>query len=197
MKRQLFLQTLVKSNRGLSNKGKTYEEIYGPERALKEKAKRRSGGKENRIEKRGKFKRTDEWKRKVSEHHKRKGIKPPSRKGHKASEKTKEKQRNSWTLEKRKKARTRQLKYVGKESSSFKHYQLILEQAEKLKRQGFIVIPLTKVIPDIIALKGNKIIAVEVHNTGRPNYSKYTKDIKQFYDKVMWIKVKRKEYDKN
>lgn len=62
----------------------------------------------------------------------------------------------------------------------------ILKEAEELKKQGFRVIPITKVIPDIIAIKGNKVFAVEVEYK-TPNYAKYTDDIRQSFDDIWWI----------
>ena len=63
----------------------------------------------------------------------------------------------------------------------------ILTECEELEKQGFRAIPTGwKIIPDIIALKDNKVFAVEVEY-GRPNYSKYTNEIQRYYDDVIWI----------
>lgn len=69
-------------------------------------------------------------------------------------------------------------------------WERILQEAEELKKQGFRVIPITKVIPDIIAIKDNKIFAVEVEYS-KPNYNKYTDEIRKFYDDIIWIIRKR------
>ncbi len=67
-----------------------------------------------------------------------------------------------------------------------KHYEKILEQVKNLESQGFRAIPIGKVIPDIIAFKDNKIYAVEVHNTGNPDYNKYV-SIENYFDDIFWI----------
>lgn len=74
--------------------------------------------------------------------------------------------------------------------------QEILEEAENLKKQGFRVIPIVNVVPDIIAIKDEKVFAVEVENSYRnriPNYAKYTDEVRQYFDDVWWvIRGKRK-----
>lgn len=68
-------------------------------------------------------------------------------------------------------------------------YQRALEQCEILKEQGFRVIPIGRVIPDIIAIKDNKVYAVEIeYNT--PNYDKYNK-VPGLFDDIIWILKKR------
>lgn len=63
----------------------------------------------------------------------------------------------------------------------------ILEECAELERQGFRAIPVGwRIIPDIIAIKDNKVFAVEVEY-GKPNYSKYTPEIQAFYDDVIWL----------
>ena len=42
------------------------------------------------------------------------------------------------------------------------------------------------VIPDFIAIKDNKVFAVEVEYN-KPRYEKYTDDIRKYYDDVIWI----------
>ena len=67
----------------------------------------------------------------------------------------------------------------------------VLKEAEELKKQGFRVIPIAmKCIPDIIAIKDNKVFAVEVEYN-KPNYAKYTDEIRQFYDDIIWILKKK------
>jgi len=66
----------------------------------------------------------------------------------------------------------------------------IIKEAEELKKQGFRIIPLIDVFPDIIAIKDGKIFAVEVEY-GKPNYNKYTDEIRQYFDDIYWIIRKR------
>lgn len=70
-------------------------------------------------------------------------------------------------------------------------WQRILKEVPELQKQGFRVIPITKVVPDIIAIKDGKVFAIEVEY-GFPNYKKYTDDIKQFFDDVWWI-IRKKQ----
>ena len=63
----------------------------------------------------------------------------------------------------------------------------IIEEVKEFERQGFRCVPTGgKIRPDFIAIKNNKVYAVEVEY-GRPNYSKYTDDIKQYVDDIIWI----------
>lgn len=71
-----------------------------------------------------------------------------------------------------------------------KAYQRILEETSELEKQGFRCIPITNVIPDIIAIKDNKVYAIEIEYA-TPNYSKYTEDINKRFDDVIWILRKR------
>ena len=65
--------------------------------------------------------------------------------------------------------------------------QRILKECKELEKQGFRAVPTGwKVIPDIIAIKDNKIFAVEVEY-GKPNYKKYTDEIRLQYDDIIWI----------
>jgi hypothetical protein len=69
-----------------------------------------------------------------------------------------------------------------------KCWRRILEEARKLEEQGFRVIPITNVIPDIIAIKNGKVFAVEVEYGSCPDYTKYDDTrYRQFFDDVMWI----------
>lgn len=73
-----------------------------------------------------------------------------------------------------------------------KHYELILEAKKEMEEQGFRCIPIGKIVPDLIAIKGDnlKIFAVEVESgKGVPNYNKY--DNVSFFDDIIW-KVVRK-----
>jgi hypothetical protein len=77
--------------------------------------------------------------------------------------------------------------YIGVDKS----FERIINESKKLKRKGYRVIPIGKVIPDIIAIKNNKVYAIEVE-FGRPNYSKYDKNnYKKYFDEIKWI-IKRK-----
>lgn len=69
------------------------------------------------------------------------------------------------------------------------HDKLLLEHLEKMKSQGFRVIPLLGVLPDGIAIKDGKVYAVELE-TNSPNYRKYS--IAHAYDDVIWIVISRR-----
>ena len=60
-------------------------------------------------------------------------------------------------------------------------------EAKKLEQQGFRVIPITRAVPDIIAIKDGKVFAIEVEYSNHPNYSKYTDDVRKYYDDIVWI----------
>jgi endogenous inhibitor of DNA gyrase (YacG/DUF329 family) len=64
------------------------------------------------------------------------------------------------------------------------HQNAVIEQAEVLKQQGFKVMIIDKVRPDIIARKDDKVYAVEVEFE-KPDYSKY--EGIQVFDDIMWI----------
>lgn len=67
-------------------------------------------------------------------------------------------------------------------------FNLIEIEAKKLESQGYRVIPITHVIPDIIAIKDNKVYAIEVESgKTKPNYAKYTDKIKKRFDDIVWI----------
>lgn len=85
----------------------------------------------------------------------------------------------------------------GKNRKNHAHaicYNRILGEVKILEQQGFKCIPIGKVIPDIIALKDGKVYAVEVEYS-RPNYDKYSDDIKSRFDEVIWI-IKNDKYKK-
>lgn len=65
----------------------------------------------------------------------------------------------------------------------------IEQEIPELERQGFKCVPITRVIPDIVAFKDGKIYAIEVEYSG-PDYAKYDK-IPGRYDDVIWILRKR------
>lgn len=65
-------------------------------------------------------------------------------------------------------------------------YPRILKEIPELEKQGFRCIPIGKVIPDIIGIKDGKVYAIEIEY-GNPRYEKYTDEIRQYYDDVLWI----------
>ena len=69
------------------------------------------------------------------------------------------------------------------------HHERILQEIPELEKQGFRCIPNTKIIPDIIAIKDNKVYAIEVEYQ-KPDYNKYT-DCK-LYDDIIWVIRKKK-----
>lgn len=70
----------------------------------------------------------------------------------------------------------------------------ILKEIKEFEVQGFRCVPTGgKVRPDFIAIKGDKVFAVEVEY-GTPNYLKYTDEAKLFFDDVIWIIRRRKGY---
>jgi len=70
------------------------------------------------------------------------------------------------------------------------HTKYVKEEINNLKLQGFRVIDIDRGIrPDLIAIKNNKIFAVEIE-LNHPNYNKYTNNLD--YDDVIWI-LKKKE----
>ena len=63
----------------------------------------------------------------------------------------------------------------------------IIIEVKEFEKQGFRCVPTGgKARPDFIAIKDNKVYAVEVEY-GKPNYSKYTDEVKQYVDDVIWI----------
>lgn len=63
----------------------------------------------------------------------------------------------------------------------------IMKEVVKLEKQGFKCIPITNVIPDIIAIKDDKVYAIEVEY-GEPNYLKYNKNnYRNRFDDVIWL----------
>lgn len=72
------------------------------------------------------------------------------------------------------------------------HYKEILNQAKILEKEGFRCIPIGKVVPDIIAIKDGKIFAIEVEK-GNPNWDKYTDEIRKFFDDIIWVLLRKEE----
>src|SRR3990167_5365979 len=63
-------------------------------------------------------------------------------------------------------------------------HKRILDEVPKLEEQGFLCIPITSVIPDIIALKDGKVYAIEIEYQ-KPNLEKYERS--KWFDEVVWI----------
>lgn len=80
-----------------------------------------------------------------------------------------------------------------------KHYtEDILPECSKLQEQGFRVVPIGKVVPDMVAIKDGKIFAVEVEDLTAghnliPSYGKYPNELSKYIDDVIWI-VKKREH---
>ena len=68
----------------------------------------------------------------------------------------------------------------------------ILQEIPELEKQGFRCIPIGKVVPDIIGIKHNKVYAIEIDYTYKPNYAKYSNEIRKYFDDVIWILRKKK-----
>ena len=72
-------------------------------------------------------------------------------------------------------------------------YERIDREVLLLEEQGFRCIPITNVIPDIVAIKDGKVYAIEVeYNKGtryyKPNYEKYDKNnYRRRFDDVLWL----------
>jgi PP-loop superfamily ATP-utilizing enzyme len=71
------------------------------------------------------------------------------------------------------------------------HQKAVIEQTEVLKQQGFKVINIDKVRPDMIVRKDDKIYAVEVE-LSKPDYSKY--EGVEVFDDIIWILRIPKQY---
>jgi hypothetical protein len=65
-------------------------------------------------------------------------------------------------------------------------FERILQEIPELEKKGFKCIPIGKVIPDIIGIKDGKIYAIEVERS-KPNYDKYTDDIRKYFEDIIWI----------
>ena len=73
------------------------------------------------------------------------------------------------------------------------YYEDVLPYSEKLKGEGYRVIPIGKAIPDIIAIKDNKVIAVEVEKRAirEKRQQVYNDGAGGFYDEVLWVSLKK------
>ncbi len=84
--------------------------------------------------------------------------------------------------------------YVRKWDNTAKHYSDdILPFARKLLEEGHKVLPIGKVIPDIISIKDNKIILWEIENR-RKLEKKYDfiEEFSDFWDEVRWVMLNEK-----
>ncbi len=85
----------------------------------------------------------------------------------------------------------------GKSRPRYRHkhyYDDILPYANKLKENGFRVIPIGDALPDIIALKDGKVYAYEIENqlVRKRKKLKYNEREQSYYDEIIWITPKRK-----
>jgi hypothetical protein len=99
-----------------------------------------------------------------------------------------------FTIDHKRKISKKQIGNINSKSAVKVSWQRILKEVPELEKQGFRVIPITSVIPDIIAIKDDKIFAVEVEYK-TPNYTKYTDEVRQYFDDIIWLI--RKKGDKN
>lgn len=78
----------------------------------------------------------------------------------------------------------------GNNSTKIHYYDHIIPVAEQLEADGYRVIPIGVVVPDIIAIKDGQIIAVEVEShKGKCNTRKYDKDnYGERFDDIVWVK---------
>ena len=84
-------------------------------------------------------------------------------------------------------------------SYHFNHYyQDILPYAEKLAKEGYRVVPIGVAVPDIIAIKDNKVFAYEIEHLIRPKrkLQKYTEETRKYYDDIIWIVEERQRNKK-
>jgi GT2 family glycosyltransferase len=78
-------------------------------------------------------------------------------------------------------------------NSHLQHFnQDIKPEIKNWKKKGYKIIPISSYneFPDFIAIKDNKVTAVEVEKSKNPNYKKY--ENQKIYDDVVWI-LKHKE----
>lgn len=67
----------------------------------------------------------------------------------------------------------------------------IIQEIKEFEAQGYRCVPVGgKVRPDFIAIKDNKVLAVEVEH-GRPNYAKYDEEMRSYVDDVVWLLRKK------
>jgi len=81
-------------------------------------------------------------------------------------------------------------------TSKFKHYYKdILPVAKKYEKEGYRIIPIGIAIPDIIAIKDNQVIAIEVENKlpRKRKITKYSEKLKSYYDDIVWVYPKKEK----
>jgi len=66
------------------------------------------------------------------------------------------------------------------------HNRDVLKLIPRLEKEGFVCVPTIKPLPDIIAFKEGKIIAIELEH-GTPNLNKYKQE-QSYYNQVVWIR---------
>lgn len=91
------------------------------------------------------------------------------------------------------------MNYDKSKNEQSHYYRDILPYAEKLRQDGWRVIPIGRVYPDIIGIKNDKIVAFEIEssyrNGSRGQYKYSIPEMSGLYDKVEWIFLKeRKKY---
>lgn len=69
-------------------------------------------------------------------------------------------------------------------------FKRIMKQKKFFESRGYKFVPLCKVLPDAIAVKG-EIIAIEDERAKYPNYNKYKGIFKKSYDDIIWIRHKK------
>jgi dTDP-4-amino-4,6-dideoxygalactose transaminase len=85
-----------------------------------------------------------------------------------------------------------------RESFHFKHYyDDILPYAKELEKQGYRVVPIGVAVPDIIALRDNKVYAYEIEKSlpKKRKLEKYNEETAKYYDDIIWVareKIKHK-----
>ena len=93
-------------------------------------------------------------------------------------------------------------KSFRKTSRLLHHSVYVVPEMKKFEQKGYRVIPIAKVIPDFLAIKDGKIVAVEVESTTTVRLGKVDKyehlEDRHSYDDVVWItqpvSVKKKRY---
>ena len=134
---------------------------------------------------------SDEVKRKIS----------LSKKGKKLTQETrikiglahKGKKRPPFSKEWRDKIAIKNRLRVGELSTINTADRRIKAEVEILRSQGFVAVPTGgKVIPDIVAFKDGKVFAFEVEYR-EPNYSKYTDEMKSYFNDIVWI-IRKKNH---
>ena len=80
----------------------------------------------------------------------------------------------------------------GQKIADISHEESIKQEIVEYKNQGFRCINLSSTRPDFIAIKDNKVYAVEIE-FHTPHYNKYNES--EIYDDIIWIRYKRR--DKN